>query len=156
AGAGLVGHAAGQADHQRRRNSAMQRPPARATITRNPLPHHLSAPFGRQPRPRQRCPPAHGLVTTPAIPGLATRLAAPARLLAARLGHLARAPRRARSAPPPVPGAILGGRLHAPVLEASRESALWATTRAEHAALAAGGHWAELFAVLRRADRDRT
>lgn len=96
------------------------------------------------------------MVTTPQITGLATRLAAPARLLATRLGHLARAPRRARSAPPPVPGVILGGRLHAPVLEASLESALWATTRAEHAALAAGGRWAELFAVLRRADRDRT
>lgn len=96
------------------------------------------------------------MVTTPQIPGLATRLAAPARLLATRLGHLARAPRAARPAPPPVPGALLDGRLHAPVLEASPESARWASTRAEHAALAAAGEWAELFAALRHADHERT
>ena len=95
------------------------------------------------------------MVTTPQIPGLATRLAAPARLLATRLGHLARAPRR--SGPVPLPaGTLLDGRLHVPVLEASPESALWAAARAEYAALAAAGRWAELFAALRRADRDRT
>lgn len=95
------------------------------------------------------------MVTTPQIPGLATRLAAPARLLATRLGHLARA-RRAAQPAPPVPGAILEGRLHAPVLEASPESALWAATRADHAGLAAAGRWDELFATLRHADHQRT
>lgn len=93
------------------------------------------------------------MLPTPSLPGLATRLAAPARLLATRLGHLARTP---RSAPPLVPGVLLEGRLHAPVLDTSSEAALWQATRADYAALAAAGHWAELFSTLRHADHERT
>jgi len=96
------------------------------------------------------------MVTTPQISGLATRITAPARLLATRLGDFAR-PGLGRRVPPPLPhpGEILDGRLHAPVLATSPEAALWAATRAEHAALAAEDRWAGLLSALHEADHGR-
>ena len=55
-----------------------------------------------------------------------------------------------------MPGTVLEGRLHAPVLAHSPEADLWAARRAEHAALADQGRWTELFALMRIADHDRT
>jgi hypothetical protein len=96
------------------------------------------------------------MVTTPQLSDLATRIAAPARLLATRLGHIAR-PAQAREPVPTGPaGAVLGGRLHAPVLDHSPESLLWAETEARFAAMAAGEHWGDLLAMLARADHERT
>ncbi|GAB1364112.1 hypothetical protein MASR1M32_33480 [Rhodobacter sp.] len=43
-----------------------------------------------------------------------------------------------------MPGLVLEGRLHAPVLEHSPEADLWAATRADYAALADQGRWSEL------------
>ena len=96
------------------------------------------------------------MVSTPQFSGLTTRLAGPARLLAARLGQIARPAHT--HAPPPMPdrpGAVLRGRLHVPIRPVPSEAALWEGIVAEWSAIAAAERWADLLAALRRADQAR-
>lgn len=99
------------------------------------------------------------MVSTPQLSILATRLAAPARLLATRLQ------RRPRAASAPVlpeaegaaaraPG-LLNGRLHVPVLDRSPEAEAWDRTIATYAAMAAEERWSQLLQDMRAADQAR-
>ena len=96
------------------------------------------------------------MVSTPQFSGLTTRLAGPARLLAARLGQIAR-PAHTHAPPsmPDRPGAVLRGRLHVPIRPVPSEAALWEGIVAEWSAIAAAERWADLLAALRRADQAR-
>lgn len=97
------------------------------------------------------------MVSTPQLSGLTTRLAGPARLLAARLGQLAR-PARSHAAPPEParPGALLEGRLHVPILAVSSEATSWDRSVSAYATIAAEERWGDLLAALRAADHDRS
>lgn len=88
------------------------------------------------------------MVSTPQISGLASRLAAPARLLATRFrgGSV--------SAVPAAPG-LLGARVQVPVLARSPETDACTALVAAHARTAAAGRWSELLRDLRAADQAR-
>lgn len=95
------------------------------------------------------------MLSTPPFATLATRLAAPARLLATRLGRSFASRRRAAGEGSAL-GGRLEGRLHVPVLAQSGEADLWDATLAEYAALAMAGDWERLLADLHGADIARS
>ena len=99
------------------------------------------------------------MVTTPQIPGLASRLAGPARLFAARFGKpgavspSAAVPADAASA---TQIAALQGRSHARILPRPAEAEHWDATIAQFATMAEDERWAALLEALHAADQDRT
>lgn len=95
------------------------------------------------------------MLSTPPFASLATRLAAPARLLAIRLGRGISLRRKAEGEVLAFTGP-LESRLHVPILERSAEAELWAGRIADYAGLASAGAWDRLFADLRQADLART
>ncbi len=102
------------------------------------------------------------MVSTPQISGLATRLAAPARLLATRLQRRGRGraeadlPEADRKAPADATPLPLDGRLHAALRARSPESEAWEFTIRTYAAMAREERWSQLLADLRSADQART
>ncbi len=100
------------------------------------------------------------MVSTPQISGLATRLAAPARLLATRLSRRKPAETEAVSGDLPPPAALpalpMEGRLHVPVLDRAPEAEAWAKTVDSYAAMARDERWSQLLDDLRAADQART
>jgi hypothetical protein len=99
------------------------------------------------------------MVSTLQLSGLATRLAAPARLLAARfLRPSSQEP--AGQAPVPVAQPLAAPpdreRFHVPVTQTSAEELAWENTVAQYAAMAEDGRWSGLLEALLQADRNRT
>ena len=102
------------------------------------------------------------MVSTPQLSGLTTRLAAPARLLAMRLGRKSRPsakaaapePEASTAALPPV--GILAGRLHVPVLETPSEAVVWNDIIGKFALLAKEERWEQVLQALRDADQQRS
>jgi hypothetical protein len=84
---------------------------------------------------------------------LTTRLAAPARDLANRLGRLALG--SGRTAARDAAGLPVARRLHIALLPAAPEDAVCAALVASHAELAAQERWDDLLAALTRADQNR-
>ena len=95
------------------------------------------------------------MVSTPQLSGLTTRLAGPARLLAARLGQVARPRRAAPGADVPASG-LLQGRVLVPILPRAPEAELWDRVISAWSVAAAEDRWGELLAALRLADQART
>lgn len=99
------------------------------------------------------------MVSTPQFSTLATRLAAPARLLAMRLqrpGRVPAAPLSQAARGSDNDTGLLNGRLHVPVLAQSTESEAWDRIIATYAAMAAEERWSQLLQDLRAADQART
>ncbi|MDQ2067576.1 hypothetical protein Q9295_14450 [Xinfangfangia sp. CPCC 101601] len=98
------------------------------------------------------------MLTTSPFAALTTRLATPARLLAARLGKGRMGEQSGSAAQDRAeagPVAVLEGRLHAAILPQSPMQKLWQAQVDEAALLAEAGQWRRLFDSLRQADRDR-
>ena len=95
------------------------------------------------------------MASTPQISDLAIRFAAPARLLATRMGGKARNPNEVTGTVGTA-GALLKDRLHVPVLASGPEFAAMSDIRHEHAVMAKEGRWAQLFAAMGAADGART
>lgn len=98
------------------------------------------------------------MVSTPQNSGLATRFAAPARLLAARLSRLrpthSAEPVRLADRLPAVP-ALLDGRVHVPVLDVASEITACAQISATYAQMAAEDRWKQLLDAMCDADQSR-